>query len=447
MKTNISPARICAYKILYDVTVEKAFSNISVNKHLNTSVKNIADRTLCVNIVYGTLKKKNKLENVIGSLSKLPLEKIDPKIKVILMMSLYQLFYLKKVPDYALINDAVSMAKFYVGVSTTGYVNAMLRNAQRQKGELIKPQNTFDKKMNIDYGFEPWLVNLLKKDFSEEFLLEYAKKCEESAPVTIRVNTLLISETDLIESLSQENIECEKTYVPNVLKINGGINVFASDSYRKGYFFAQDISGAISGYATGFTPSAKIIDMCASPGAKSFNAAILSNNAEILSCDISKNKLQLLKQSAMQMKMSGIRTMKTDSSDTNSEFLNRFDNVICDVPCSGLGVIRRKPEILHNGSQMHIKELHTLQLSILSNAVKYAKQGGSIMYSTCTINKNENERIVEELLRTNSNIALKPIEFDFELLSDHPEMKNGILNLNPIKDDSDGFFMAKLVKK
>lgn len=447
MKTNVSPARTCAYKILYDVMIEKAFSNISVNKHLNTSVKNISDRTLCVNIVYGTLKKKNKLEDVITKLSKISYDKIDSKIKIILMMSLYQLFYLKKVPDYALINDAVSMSKFYVGQSTTGYVNAVLRSAQRQKGDLIKMQDSFEDKMHIDYGFAPWMVSLLKEDYSKEFLLSYVKCCEESAPVTVRVNNLLISDDELIKKLSEEDINSEKTYVPGVIKINSGVNVFASAAYKSGYFFAQDISGAISSYAMGFSPKTEIIDLCASPGAKSFNAAILSGNSKILSCDISKNKLQLLKQSAYQMKMSGIRTMRCDSTETNPEFLNRFDNVICDVPCSGMGVIRRKPEILYNASQSHMKEIHSLQTAILTNAVKYVKRGGSIIYSTCTINKNENERVVDEILRQQANISLQPITFDFELNSPHTEMKEGILNLNPMDDGSDGFFMAKLIKK
>lgn len=448
MKTNISPSRICAYKILYDVLENKAFSNISVNKHLNSSLKLSSDRALCVNIVYGTLKNRNRLLKIIGRISKTPVEKLDKKEEIILLMSIYQLFYLKKVPDYAIINDAVSMAKFYVGSSVTGFTNAVLRNVQRQKDELLNErEDDFFELMYYEYGYEKWLTKLLCGDYSKEALLEYAKACEMTPSLTVRVNTLKTDDETALNELEKDGIAAEKTYVPHVLKIKGAENVFAKSSFKNGLFFAQDISGAISGFVLGEGSKEEILDLCAAPGAKSFGSAMLNPEAQITSCDISANKLELLKQSARQLGFKNIRTMRSDSTEENPAFINRFEKVICDVPCSGLGVVRRKPEILYNATQPHIKNLRTVQTKCLENAVKYTKHDGTLLYSTCTINKDENERVVEDVLRNNKKLKLSPIILPFELLSSHPEAKDGMLCLNPQKDDSDGFFIAKLIKK
>ncbi len=448
MKTNISPSRICAYKILYDVLENKAFSNISVNKHLNSSLKLSSDRALCVNIVYGTLKNRNRLLKIISKISKTSVEKLDKKEEIILLMSIYQLFYLKKVPDYAIINDAVSMAKFYVGSSVTGFTNAVLRSAQRQKGELLnEKEDEFSELMYYEYGYEKWLTKLLCEDYSERVLLEYARACEMTPNLTVRVNTLKTDDEGAIKELANDGITAEKTYVPHVLKIKGAENVFSKNAFKNGLFFAQDISGAISGFVLGEGSEEEILDLCAAPGAKSFGAAMLNPKAEIISCDISANKLELLKQTAKQLGLKNIRTIRSDSTEENPKFINRFEKVICDVPCSGLGVVRRKPEILYNATQAHIKNLRAIQTKCIENATKYIKHNGTFVYSTCTINKDENERVLEDILRSNKKLKPVPITLPFELLSSHPEAKDGMLCLNPQNDDSDGFFIAKIIKK
>lgn len=447
MKTNIAPARICAYKVLYDVLENGAFSNISLNSHLNSSLKLAEDRALCTNMVYGTIKKKNRLEKIIRTLSKVKYESIDPREKVILLMSLYQLFYLKKIPDYALINDAVSMSKFYIGSSVTGYTNAILRSAQRAKREMMIPEKDFASLMHYEYGFGTDIIPLLAAQRSEEELLAFAKASEEAPPLTIRVNTLRISGKELRERLLKDGIACEETWVRDVMKITSGSNVFASSAYRDGLFFAQDISGALSGWCAGYEKGMMTLDVCSAPGAKSFNASILTEDSPVLSCDISKKKLDLVYQSARQLGYGNLHTRRSDATEFNEDFAAAYDRVICDVPCSGLGVVRRKPEILLTMSAEKICGITALQEKITANAAKYVKPGGMLIYSTCTINNDENEKAVERILGENPDMRPAKIELPFTMAADHPETSDGMLSLMPGRDDADGFFIATLLKE
>ncbi len=447
MKKNISPARTTAYKILNDVLGNKAFSNISVNANLNLSLKNEKDRRLAVHIVYGTLKKKNRLEKILTELSNIPIDKINPSVRIILFMSIYQIAYMSKIPEYALVNDAVNMCKFYGNHSAASFVNAVLRNALRRKNKLIEKENDFLDLMYYEYGFPKWITRSLQKHYTEDFLLQYAKASEEAPDVFVRVNTLKIQKDMLKESLAEQNIHVQSTYVPETLKVLSDRNIFSDDSYRNGWFYAQDLSGVISGYALDPQKEDKIIDLCSAPGGKSFNAGILSFNSDILSCDINTTKLDLVKRSAKQLGLSGIKVVKRDATIRNEKEEGMYDRVICDVPCSGLGVIKRKPEILYRLTEEHISNLLDLQQKILTVGLSYLKKGGTLLYSTCTLNPEENMGIVESVIKQHNNIELVPIELPFQLKAQHKEMKSGSLLLDPMHDDCDGFFMAKLTKK
>ena len=447
MKKNISPARTTAYKILNDVLENKAFSNISVNSNLNISLKNEKDRRLAVHIVYGTLKKKNRLEKILTELSNIPIDKINPGVRIILFMSLYQIAYMSKIPEYALVNDAVNMCKFYGNHSAASFVNAILRNALRSKDKLISNEKDFFDFMYYEYGFPKWITKSLKKYYSEDFLLQYAKASEEAPDVFIRINTLKVQENIVKETLAEGNTNVQSTYVPGALKVLSDKNIFSDNTYRNGWFYAQDLSGVISGYALDPQKDDKIIDLCSAPGGKSFNAGILSYNSYILSCDINTTKLDLVKRSARQLGLSGIKVVKRDATVLNEKEAGYYDRVICDVPCSGLGVIKRKPEILFRLTEDHISNLMDLQKKILTAGLNYLKKGGTLLYSTCTLNHDENMGIVESVVKQHDNIELVPIELPFRLKAQHPEMKSGSLLLNPIHDNCDGFFIAKLTKK
>ena len=446
MKINISDASTCSYKVLYDVIYNKAFSNISINKHLNLMVKNNNDRALAVNIIYGTLKKRNRLEKIFSELSNSPIEKTDKRVRILILLSLYQIFYLDKVPEYAIVNDAVNLGKFFAGNSTGSYINGILRSALRSKNDIVKKENNIEDLMYYEYGFEKWITNMLKEHYDNEYIENLGKEFEKASDVYIKVNHRKISTDNLIKIFDSKNISIEKTFVADVLKINSTSNIFFMDEFKKGYFYAQDISGAISTCVLKPNNGDSIIDLCAAPGSKSFGAAIYADGVSVLSCDNSKLKLDLLKRTASQLGLSNIRANLRDSTKSIDRDVNKFDKVICDVPCSGLGVCKRKPEILTNLTMEHIKSLIPIQQEMLKRAIEYTKSGGEIVYSTCTINPSENLINVKKVIDEIENVELMEINLDFNLQNDHPEMKDGYLILDPVKDKCDGFFMAKIKK-
>ena len=442
----ISPARTAAYRVLCDVFINGAYSNESINSNFNPALKKPEDRALASNIIYGTIKKKNRLEMIIAALSKRSGRNVDERIKLILMMSLYQLFYLDKVPGYAVVNDAVEMTRLYGSPSYSGFVNAVLREALRRGDALIMREDDKKNLLANEYGFASWLIKLLSAQYGLGGLADIAAAFEKSPKVTLRVNTLRISEERLIDRLADSGISAAKTFVPGVITVEKAVNVFAGREYREGLFYAQDISGVISGYLAGVRAGCSVLDLCAAPGAKSFNAYILSGGSAFLTaCDISASKVDAMRRAASQYGIP-MRAMKSDASSFNPKFRGTFDIVICDVPCSGLGVIGRKPEILYRVTERSIEELKSKQLAILKNAVNYVKKGGCLVYSTCTINKEENEDIIARALSDIKGIRPAKISLPFELAVPHEEMKNGMLVLNPAKDNTDGFFTAVLTR-
>ena len=446
MKINISDARTVSYKILFDVIENGAFSNISVNNHLN-AIKNEIDRKLAVNIVYGTLKKRNRLEKILDTLSKSPVDQIDPRARIIILMSLYQILYLDKIPEYALVNDAVNMAKFHLNQGVGSFVNGVLRSAIRRKDELIVKEKALSEHLFYEYGFPVWFSKLIVKHYSKDYLVALAKEFNKSADVFVRVNTYVTTKEDLVKELEEIGVKCEDTYVPNTIKVIANQNLFSSVAYKSGHFFVQDLSGVISAYALGAKKGDRTIDLCSAPGAKSFNVGIMSEDSEVISCDVNTKKLEIVKRTAQQLGLKKLRTYKRDATKVYNDEQNKYDNVICDVPCSGMGVIKRKPEILFNLTEKHIKDTALLQRRILQSGVDYLKVGGTLIYSTCTINPDENQKNVEFILSENPSLELVEIKLPFELPTKHDEMKKGQLMLDPTRDGCDGFFMAKLTKK
>ncbi len=448
---NVAPARQFAYRVLYDVLINGAYANISVNKNIGGSLK-AADRTLAVNIIYGTLKKYNRLLKMISRLADRPYDKLDAPTRIILPMTLYQIFYLAKVPAYAAINDAVNMCRFYRVASAAPFVNAVLRSSLRRREELSADGENFAQRMYYEYNMAPWLTELLVGQYGRDWLAAYAAAAEKSPAVYIRVNTLKTDAAKLTALLAAENISVEPTYVPGSLKITAGGGVFAAKAYRDGLFFAQDLSGAISAYFTELNgeesarAGVRILDMCAAPGAKSFNAAMLSADSPVFACDISENKLDMLYRSAVQLGIKNLRTRRNDASHINEKFRGGFERVICDVPCSGLGVIGRKPEILLRADREKIEKLCLLQEKILLSGLDALKPGGVLVYSTCTVNKCENEEIIKKALASRADVHLAPVKLPFALKAEHPETENGMLCLDPVRDGCDGFFAAKLIK-
>ena len=445
MKKNISPARSAAYKILYDVLENGAFSNIAVNRHLNPHVKNENDRALATNIVYGTIKKRNRLTKILQQFVKSKFSDVDKRVQVILLMSVYQILYLDKIPEYALVNDAVNMTKLFVRKNLSSFVNGVLRNILRRKGELIDTEAEFYSYMYYEYGVTRDILDIYLKLYTKQELKELFRYFEEPPKLYIRINTKKTNCETLLSILKQEKINARRTKVKNALLLEQNRNIFSCQAYKQGLFFIEDLSGIISGEILSPKITDCVLDVCSAPGGKSFNAALYAEEGHVTSCDQSVNKLELLKRMALQLGLDNIRVLHRDATKMYESELERYDKVICDVPCSGLGVIQRKPEILMRINKEYIMQLCQKQQQILSIAAQYLKKGGLLVYSTCTVNPEENMKQVEKFIKNNPMYHLEKIESD--IFSDHCECKKGYLFLNPVKDDCDAFFIAKIRKE
>lgn len=442
---KISPSRVSAYKVLNEVFLTGAFSNISLTKHLR-AINIEADRRLCTNIVHGVIKKFNKLEYILSKFSKMPVNELDERVKISIYIGLYQIVYLDKIPEYALVNDSVNLVKMFVGKKASGFVNGILRNALRKKYELkeITFSDYYDI-MNYEYGFKRALVEKLLLSYSKEELLSYAEFSMLPPSLSLRVNNLKTTRDELIERFNIKGFETRKTFVPEGIEITSSLNVTLTEEYRKGLFSIQDSAGMLVSYALDAKEGMSVLDMCSAPGGKSMHTAEKMNNkGSIISCDIYKKKLEIMDFRAKQLGINIIKVRKQDGTKFCEDYVDRFDRIICDVPCSGLGVIRRKPEILKYYSNEKIDELKNIQYSILSNAVKYLKKDGILVYSTCTINKEENEDILNKVLSENENLVLDSINLPFEFEYDKEMAKKGILNVQGDKNNTDSFFISKI---
>ncbi|MCL1912970.1 MAG: 16S rRNA (cytosine(967)-C(5))-methyltransferase RsmB [Eubacteriaceae bacterium] len=447
MAPNISHARLAAYKALNEVVASQAFSQVSLRKHLH-GVKDEADRRLATAIVYGTLKRLRYLEYCLGKLSNRPLESIDPKLAIALMMGLYQAFFMDKIPEYAIVNDSVNIAKLFVGKSVAPFANGVLRTALRQKKKLSLESASFAsflERMEMEYGFSPLAVSVMRQSLTDSQIESYAKAALEPAQNYLRVNPAKASASELVIALDNIGIEAEETYVPGVLCASASANIYTNKLFSSGYYFAQDIASAISTYALDPQGKEKIIDLCAAPGGKSFGVMCIAPEAEITAIDISLEKCSMIQFSAKTLGFS-IEAQKHDAREAWQKWQGKYSKAICDVPCSGLGALRRKPEINLRLDEKHLEALRELQPQIAYSAYECLSEGGVMLYSTCTLGTAENDDVVQGLLGKYPSARLEPIKLPFEMKSRHEEQNDGLLRLATDKDDSDGFFIAKIMK-
>lgn len=444
---KISPSRVSAYKVLNEVFMIGTYSNISLTKHLR-AINIEADRRLCTNIVHGVIKKVNKLEYILSKLSKMPVNELDERVKVSLFIGLYQIIYLDKIPEYAIVNDSVNLVKMFVNKKVSGFVNGVLRSALREKYELKEIEfHDFYDIMYYEYGFKRALVKKLLLSYTKEELMDYAKFSMLPPVLSVRTNMLKTTREELMNKFSIKGFDVKESFVPEGIEIHSSVNMTLLEEFKNGLFSIQDSAGMLVAYSLDLEEDLNVIDMCAAPGGKSMHISeMMKNTGSIISCDIYKKKLELMDFRKKQLGISNIKTLKQDGTVLNEDFIDRFDRVVCDVPCSGLGVIRRKPEILMSYADEKIDSLKDIQRKVLDNGIKYLKKGGVLVYSTCTVNKEENEDIVYDAVKNNSDIKLESIKLPFEFDYDKEDAKKGILNIKGDKNDIDSFFIAKLVK-
>lgn len=417
-------ARLVAVNALFKINKEKAYSNLTLDKLFASADLDSKDKALATALVYGVLDRKITIDYIISKLSKTPLKKLSPLTIEAIRIGIYRIMFMERIPESAAVNESVNIIKRSKESRNSGFVNAVLRNLIRNPIELPKGNDIYS--LSVRFSCPEWIIKGFIDDYGLEDTVKLLEASLSSPPVILRVNTLKISSQKLVELLKDEDITAKETSLNNALEIEGGIDVKNSKLYRDGYFFVQDTASQTVVETLSPKPQEKLLDICSAPGGKSFTSALLmENSGEITSCDLYPQRVDLVKRSAKRLGIDIINTKVNDATKINPKFKD-FDAVLCDVPCSGLGVLRRKPEIKYK-EIADFSEIESIGRLILQNSVSYIKKGGRILYSTCTLRKAENENVIAEFLEKNKN---------FKLSYSHTFM--------PHLDNTDGFFCALL---
>lgn len=436
----MADSRYLAVKLLIKTFKNASYSNLQLNSGLGGSDLDERDKKLCSAIYYGVIERKITLDHIIESFSSHPLNKLDNAVLNILRSGIYQILYMDSVPDNAAVSESVELAKKFAKTSASGMVNAILRNFIRQ-GKQIKFPTDRTQTISVKYSAPEELVKSLIVDYGEELAENLFANALEKSPVAIRKNNLRCSDEELISLLAKDSAKAEKsTLIEGCYMLDGG-DVMALDAFKQGFFHVQDISSQLCCHALAPTEKDVVLDICAAPGGKTFTMAeLMHGRGEIRAFDLHEKRVKLIRDGAQRLGIENIRAEKGDAMIFNPE-LQEFTKILCDVPCSGFGVIGKKPEIKYK-SLSDFDNLPDIQYKIADNAVKYLSHGGEMIYSTCTLRKVENDDVVERLLKNHPE--LEPVDFLKQFGEPFCGYKASIF---PCHFGSDGFFIAKFRKK
>jgi len=438
--------RRIAYDIIYRVLCEDAYSAIALNNSIKENQLSSLDSGFLSALVYGVLERKLTLEYIIRQYSSIRIRKIEQKTLIILYLGMYQLLYMDKVPDSAAVNESVKLSK-QLGLSkSAGFVNAVLRSFIRAEKAYDMPDiSDRVKYLSVVYSCPEDIVSVWHERFGDELCEKMLGGIIGRPPLTVRVNTLKTSTDDLIRSLSERGITAERiSFLPDALNLSGTGSLEALPEFDDGLFYVEDAASQLCAEMFGAEQGEVVCDVCAAPGGKSFYSAIRMNNrGEVNSYDLHEHKLRLIDYGAERLGINIIKTSVRNAAKRDS-ILSECDRVLCDVPCSGLGILRRKPEIRYK-KDTNIDILAELQYSILCVGADSLPNGGVLMYSTCTLNDSENIDIINRFLSEHSEFIPEPLSLPQGInhVIDEPDC---CLTLVPGMYDTDGFFMCKLRK-
>lgn len=437
--------RQLALQIIHDVDVKQAYANIALANMINRNTLSDQDRRFLTELVYGTVKAWGTIDWIMSRYVDRPPAKIAPMIRNILRLGLYQLFFLTKVPASAACNQSVELAKKYGHAGTVKFVNAVLRNAARQPEKAKYPEKTEDivRHLALTYFHPEWLVKRWLNRFQPETVEALLQENNKTPQLSLRTNALKITREALLTRLSEEGAGCVASdWTPEGIVCHSFPALGSLPSLKEGLFQVQDESSMLVAHVVDPQPGEFIIDACGAPGGKSTHlAALMKNTGRLLSVDLFEHKLAITRSNAQRLGITCLETLQADAATLSERFPGQADRVLVDAPCSGLGVLRRKPDSRWRKTESQLQDLPKLQLAILSGAASCLKPGGILVYSTCTTEPEENEMVIRKFLSTRPDFSLEsagkrlpfPRQEDF-------------VQLWPHLDFVDGFFIARLVK-
>ena len=439
-------AREKALKILAQVHQQGAYANVALARELRQGELTDMDRRFVTELVYGAVKAGDTLDWVIKKYLKLPWRKVDSLIQEILRLGAYQLLYMDKVPASAACNESVELAKKYGNQGAAKFVNGVLRTMVRQpeKGKFPEGQGNATVQLALTEQHPEWLVRRWIKEFGYNEAKELCQFNNRQAPVSIRTNTLKISPSELLLQLTALGVEAVRSsYVDEgfVLESHGSLDALAP--LQEGYCQVQDESSMLVAHVVDPQPGDFVLDVCSAPGGKTTHmAALMEDRGRIVACDIYEHKLQRVMDNAQRLGIHIIEPKLKDARQIHEEFAGQADRVLVDAPCSGLGVLRRKPDSRWRKTPELLKELPKLQLEILESASACVKDGGILVYSTCTIAQEENQDVVKAFLAQHSEFVLENTGERLPV-----PRTDEMVQLYPQRDGTDGFFIACMRRK
>lgn len=428
-------ARELAIKILYRIEEDNGYSNLVLDENLQKEREKLTtkDIGLISEIVYGTISWKLTIDTILQKYSNIKINKISKWVKLILRIGIYQIVFLDKIPKSASVNESVNLCKKY-GYKSVGFVNAILRKVDKSDYEELKNIKDENERISKMYSMPEWIVEKLVNQYGVTKTEEICINSNLRPIITIRVNILKNTLEELKQKLDERKILWEETEIPNFLHLKNIRNVSNLDLFKEGLFTIQDEGAGKIGLTLNPKEGESVLDACSAPGGKTTQLAeIMGNKGQIFAWDIYTHRINLVKENAKRLGISIIEADKKDACKYDSKYENKFDKILLDVPCMGLGVCKRKPDIKWQKTEEEINEITQVQENILQVCSKYLKKGGELVYSTCSILKEENEDIIEKFLEEEKSGT----KTNFELICKTIILPNS---------QTDGFFICKLRK-
>ncbi|MFA7662157.1 MAG: 16S rRNA (cytosine(967)-C(5))-methyltransferase RsmB [Anaerovoracaceae bacterium] len=421
--------RKTAFLTLMDVESKKSYSNIALNHQIK---RNRPDNPAFVReLTYGVLENKILLDYIIDQFVPSGADRLKPQDLNVLRMGIYQLGYMDSVPEYAAVNESVNLAKKFCK-GRDAFINGVLRTYIRNKYTITLPDRGEDevRYLSVKYSYEPWIIELWMREYEMSFVEQLLQAGNETPDTAIRLNWMKVMKKDLMEQLKNKGFDVwEGKLSPNALYIKG-TQLLDSQMYKMGMFSVQDESSQLATIMLDPKHDDFVMDVCAAPGGKTMAIAERMNNTgTVLASDVYTRKVGIIDQEARRLGLKNVKTRTWDATKTDTMLVGKADKVIVDAPCTGLGVVRRKPEIKFKKWTSEMDSLPRKQLEILSASSRYVKMGGTLLYCTCTINPDENQKVVAEFLRKNRDFV-----------------KEEMVQLYPHIDGTDGFFICKMVR-
>ena len=434
-------ARQAAFQVLMRCRKSGAWSEDAVSSEITKCGLDSRDGALCSRIAIGVMQNAELLDYYIGCYCSTPLKKLDPRLLDILRLSAYQLLFMDKIPVSAAVNEGVALCKKQVNQKASGLCNAVLRriaeNIENMPEIPGKPGVDY---LSIRYSHPKWMVEELIGEYGYEFTEQFLAANNETPPVFAHSNTLR-GNVDLMGDL--QVLGAQESALKGTVVLDSTAGMTELEAFQRGDFYIQDMAAKLAALVSDARPGMTVLDSCAAPGGKTVAAAMLmENKGKIISCDIHEKKLRLIRENTARLGIDIVETRAMDARRPHEDMVNAFDLIIADVPCSGLGVIRRRPEIRRK-SEAELDNLPNIQLDILEGLAPCLKDGGVLVYSTCTVRSKENEGLVKAFLERHAEFEAEA----FTLPAGIGEVPAGMMTFWPHIHNTDGFFVCKLRKR